>query len=70
MKINFIRDDLESEKEDEIQIDTDTTAEELLDLRDIQSEEVLVAVNGTIVSNNRRLEEGDTVKVMDVIAGG
>jgi len=37
---------------------------------EVEPEEVLVARNGTIITSNHELEDGDEVRVMDVIAGG
>lgn len=43
---------------------------ELLDKQDIERQEVLVSKNGTIVTDNHEIENGDKIKIMDVIAGG
>lgn len=66
----MIRDDLESETRSEIEVEEDTGVDEFLDSQGIQREEVLVSRNGTIISGKHKLEDGDTLKVMDVIAGG
>ncbi|MFB6203976.1 MAG: MoaD/ThiS family protein [Candidatus Nanohaloarchaea archaeon] len=65
-----MRDDLEEQTEKELEVEEGTEVEEFLKSRDIQPEEVLVSRNGTIISGRHELEEGDTVKVFDVIAGG
>lgn len=70
MKVTFIRDDLEGEKEKEVEIDSGMTVDEFLDDRGVEREEVLVARNNTIISGRHELEDGDEIKVMDVIAGG
>mgnify|MGYP006275023207 FL=1 len=36
----------------------------------IPVEEVLVSKNGTIISSQHELEDGDRIRVFDVIAGG
>ncbi|MFQ3274976.1 MAG: thiamine biosynthesis protein ThiS [Candidatus Nanohaloarchaea archaeon] len=46
------------------------TVKELLESQDIERQEVLVSKNGTIVTDNHEIENGDEIKVMDVIAGG
>ena len=43
---------------------------ELLDKHGIERQEVLVSKNGTIVTDNHKIEDGDEIKIMDVIAGG
>jgi thiamine biosynthesis protein ThiS len=43
---------------------------EFLDSQGIERQEVLVSRNGTIISESHVLEDGDTVEVFDVIAGG
>lgn len=70
MKITFVRDDLEEETKEKIEIEEGTTVSQLLDSRGVERQEVLVSRNGTIISGKHVLEEDDTVKVMDVIAGG
>lgn len=65
-----MRDDLESEEDFEIEVESGKDVEQLLEDRGIEQEEVLVARNGTIISGKHELEEGDVLKVMDVIAGG
>ncbi|MFB6208887.1 MAG: MoaD/ThiS family protein [Candidatus Nanohaloarchaea archaeon] len=70
MRIDIVRDDLESEEERELEVDEGLNVEDLLDELEVESEEVLVARNGSIISSNHQLEEGDEIRVMDVIAGG
>jgi len=36
----------------------------------VDREEVLVSRNGTVISGQHILEDGDKIKVLDVIAGG
>ena len=67
--MKLVRDDLENIEEEEVETDAETIKDFLEEL-DVEPEEVLVARNGTIVSENQELEEGDELKVMDVIAGG
>ncbi len=66
----MIRDDLDKQEEKQIDVRTGTTVNELLRDRNIPTEEVLVSRNGTIISSEHKLEEDDTIKVLDVIAGG
>ena len=65
-----MRDDLEEEKVHEIEIEKDTNTDQLLDQQGIERQEVLVSRNGTIISGKHELEDGDKIKVFDVIAGG
>lgn len=48
----------------------DIGVDEFLEDQGIERHEVLVSRNGTIISGKHKLEDGDTLKVMDVIAGG
>ncbi|MFB6213182.1 MAG: MoaD/ThiS family protein [Candidatus Nanohaloarchaea archaeon] len=66
----MVRDDLEEERERDIEVEQGTKVSELLDQEGVASEEVLVSRNGTIISGEHELEDGDTVTVRDVIAGG
>lgn len=66
----MIRDELEKETESEIEVEEGTGVDEFLDSQGIEREEVLVSRNGTIISGKHKLEDGDELKVMDVIAGG
>lgn len=43
---------------------------QLLEEQGIERQEVLVSKNGTIVTDNHSIEEGDEIRIMDVIAGG
>ncbi|MBC5792952.1 MAG: MoaD/ThiS family protein [Nanohaloarchaea archaeon] len=70
IEIEFVRDDLESEKEKNLEVEEGTTIEYLLEEEGIEAQEVLVAKNGTIISGKHELEDGDSLTVMDVIAGG
>lgn len=65
-----MRDDLEKEVEKAVELEEGATAKDLLELEEIHSEEVLVAIDGTVVSKDRELQDGDSVRVFDVIAGG
>lgn len=51
-------------------LEDETTVKQLLEKQGIERQEVLVSRNGTIVTDNHEIEEGDEIKVMDVIAGG
>jgi thiamine biosynthesis protein ThiS len=66
----LIRDELEAQTESEIKVDEGTGIDEFLDSQGIEREEVLVSRNGKIISGKHKLEDGDELKVMDVIAGG
>jgi len=70
IKIKFIRDQIETETEETVEIDRGMTVDRFLETRGIEREEVLVSRNGTIISGKHQLESGDEIKVMDVIAGG
>ncbi len=65
-----MRDDLENEEEKELDVDEGLMADELLDREGIERQEVLVSRNGTIISGKHELEDGDEIRVFDVIAGG
>jgi thiamine biosynthesis protein ThiS len=65
-----VREGLEEEFEEDLELKEGTTASDLLEQKGIEKEEVLVARNGTIISSSHELESGDTVEVFDVIAGG
>jgi thiamine biosynthesis protein ThiS len=66
----LIRDELEERTESEIQVEKGTGVDSFLEEQGIEREEVLVSRNGTIISGKHKLEDGDELKVMDVIAGG
>ncbi|PSH00632.1 MAG: thiamine biosynthesis protein ThiS [Nanohaloarchaea archaeon SW_7_46_7] len=70
MNITFVRDDLDKEEEKEIEVDQGLTVDQLLDDEGIERQEVLVSRNGTIISGRHELEDGDRIRVFDVIAGG
>lgn len=53
-----------------IKFDKGVTVKELLEEQGIERQEVLVSRNGTILTDNHELEDGDEVKIFDVIAGG
>lgn len=46
------------------------TVKQLLEKQGIERQEVLVSRNGTILTDNHELEDGDELEVVDVIAGG
>ena len=66
----MIRDELEEKTESEIEVNEGTGVDDFLESQGIEREEVLVSRNGTIISGKHQLEDGDELKVMDVIAGG
>ena len=70
MEITLVRDDLEEEVERQVEIDRDVSVQEFLKDEGIPVEEVLVSKNGTIISSQHGLEDGDRIRVFDVIAGG
>ena len=51
-------------------MDEGKMVDQFLDDQGIERQEVLVSRNGTIISGKHELEEGDKIKVFDVIAGG
>ncbi len=70
MEITLVRDDLEEEEKRKLDVGEGTTVSEFLEDRGIERQEVLVSRNGTIISGSHMLEDGDTIEVFDVIAGG
>lgn len=70
LKIEMIRDDLDSEEKKELELEKGTDVKQLLDKQGIERQEVLVSRNGTILTDNHEIEDGDEIRVMDVIAGG
>ena len=70
MEITLIRDDLEQKKRKSVEMEKDSSISDLLDREGIEKQEVLVSRNGTIISGQHSLEDGDKVEVFDVIAGG
>ncbi len=70
MRIKLIRDDLDEQVEIEVEFGDEPTVSDLLDSEGIESQEVLVSRNDTIISGKHVLEDGDVVRVFDVIAGG
>lgn len=65
-----MRDDLEEEVEKEMEVSEGLMVDELLEDEGIERQEVLVSRNGTIISGKHELEDGDKIRVFDVIAGG
>lgn len=61
---------MQDERVREIEVKEGKTTGELLDQEDIERQEVLVSRNDTIISGKHELEDGDEIKVFDVIAGG
>jgi len=70
VEITLVRDDLEEEEKRKLDVGEGTTVSEFLEDRGIERQEVLVSRNGTIISGSHMLEDGDTIEVFDVIAGG
>ena len=70
MEVTLIRDDLEDKKRKEIEVEEDLSVSDFLEGQGIERQEVLVSRNGTIISGSHTLEDGDTIEVFDVIAGG
>ncbi|MFB6193152.1 MAG: MoaD/ThiS family protein [Candidatus Nanohaloarchaea archaeon] len=69
-EVKLVRDDLDEEVREEVRVEEGLTVQEFLEDQGIPVEEVLVSRNGTVISSRHRLEEGDTIEVFDVIAGG
>ena len=65
-----MRDDLDEEVEKTVELEEAANISHLLKSEGIERQEVLVSRNGTIISGKHVLEEGDTIRVFDVIAGG
>lgn len=61
---------MEEKQEREVDVESGTNVSEFLESQGIERQEVLVSRNGTIISESHVLEDGDTVEVFDVIAGG
>lgn len=70
MRIKLIRDDLDEEIEKEVELAEEASVSDLLRDEGIERQEVLVSRNDTIISGQHSLEDGDVVRVFDVIAGG
>lgn len=70
MEITLVRDDLDEEVEKLVEVEAGTMVSELLESQGIERQEVLVSRNGTVISDRHELEEDDTIRVFDVIAGG
>ena len=70
MEITLVRDDLEDEVERVVEVDRDVSVQQFLKDEGIPVEEVLVSKNGTIISSQHELVDGDRIRVFDVIAGG
>lgn len=68
--MTLIRDDLKEKKESDLEVEEGTNVSDFLEEQGIERQEVLVSRNGTIISGSHMLEEGDTIEVFDVIAGG
>ncbi|MFB6158157.1 MAG: MoaD/ThiS family protein [Candidatus Nanohalobium sp.] len=66
----MIRDDLEDKQEKVLEVEDGLSVSEFLEKQGIERQEVLVSRNSTIISGSHTLEDGDTVEVFDVIAGG
>lgn len=61
---------MEEEVERKVEVDRDVSVQQFLKDEGIPVEEVLVSKNGTIISSQHQLEDGDRIRVFDVIAGG
>ena len=70
IEIKLVRDDLEQKKQKALELEDECSISDLLDQEGIERQEVLVSRNGTIISGQHSLEDGDKVEVFDVIAGG
>jgi sulfur carrier protein ThiS len=70
ISVEIVRDDLETEERKELDLEKGTDVKQLLEEQGIERQEVLVSKNGTIVTDNHEIEDGDSLKIMDVIAGG
>jgi sulfur carrier protein ThiS len=70
ISVEIVRDDLETEEMKELDLEKGTDVKQLLEDQGIERQEVLVSKNGTIVTDNHKIEDGDSLKIMDVIAGG
>ncbi|PSG98683.1 MAG: hypothetical protein BRC29_00980 [Nanohaloarchaea archaeon SW_7_43_1] len=70
IRVRMTRDDLESEEKKELELKERTDVKQLLDKQGIERQEVLVSRNGTILTDNHEIKDGDEIRVMDVIAGG
>lgn len=68
-EVELTRDDLEEEKT--LKIETDAgTVNEFLEEQGIESQEVLVSRDETIITGEHEIQDGEELKVFDVIAGG
>ncbi|PSH00046.1 MAG: hypothetical protein BRC28_01405 [Nanohaloarchaea archaeon SW_4_43_9] len=70
LRIEMIRDDLESEEKKQLELKDGADVKQLLDKQGIERQEVLVSRNGTILTDNHEIKDGDEIRIMDVIAGG
>lgn len=70
MKLTVVRDDLEAEKEKELEVEGGADVEDVLEALGVEPQEILVSREGTILTDKHEIEDGDRLKVMDVIAGG
>ncbi|MFB6143694.1 MAG: MoaD/ThiS family protein [Candidatus Nanohaloarchaea archaeon] len=70
MKLKVVRDDLEKEESKEVELEKDARVDDLLETLELEPQEVLVSRDGKILTGKHTLQDGDTLKVMDVIAGG
>lgn len=70
MKLKVVRDQIDSETEEMIELEEGTEVKAVLKRLGVPKEEVLVAADGEIVSGEARLEDVSELKIMDVIAGG
>lgn len=54
----------------EVGIDESLTADELVTRLELNRESVLVIVDGTLVADDRSIDEAATVEIRNVISGG
>jgi sulfur carrier protein len=66
MKINLII----GEKEEVLEISGDNTIKDLLEVKKIASETVVVKKNECIVIDEEPIEDGDLIEIIQVIYGG
>jgi sulfur carrier protein ThiS len=57
-------------KRDHWDVDEDTRVEEILDTLNISEIPTLLIINGHVVSEDRILKEGDTLKIFPLVSGG
>lgn len=53
-----------------VELENPKNIKNLLKMLNLNENEVLVSVNGQLVTEDTALREGDSVKIIDVISGG